>query len=136
MAELCVEKAIHAELRELCLRNIEAQTAELQQLQEWLQAWYGITYEPRMSPGDERMRERLAALDGAEFEIEFMEMFSRHHHQIVQRSRPIAEHAVHAELRQMAATIVQAQTTDIRLMLTWLCEWYDICHPRFGISPD
>jgi uncharacterized protein (DUF305 family) len=135
VAQLCVEKATHAELRELCQRNIQAQTTELAQLQTWLGDWYGISYDPRMTRGDERMMERLAALEGSEFEIEFMEMFSRHHHQIVQRSRPIAQQAVHAELRQLADTIVQAQTTDIRLMLTWLCTWYDICHPRFGSAP-
>lgn len=135
MAQLCVEKAVHAELRELCQRNLEAQPAELEQLLDWLQAWYDISYEPQMSPGDLQMREQLATLEGAEFEIEFMEMFSRHHHQIVQRSRPVARQAVHEELRQLAADIVQAQTTDIRSMLTWLCEWYDICHPRFGIAP-
>jgi uncharacterized protein (DUF305 family) len=135
MAQMCIEKAVHAELRELCQRNLEAQTAELRQLQSWLQTWYGITYEPRLTQGDQRMMEMLAALEGAEFEIEFMETFSRHHHQIVQRSEPVASHAVHAELRQLARDIIQAQTADIRLMLTWLCQWYDICHPRFGIAP-
>jgi hypothetical protein len=27
------------------------------------------------------------------------------------------------------------ETLDIRMMLTWHCERYDICHTRFGISP-
>jgi uncharacterized protein (DUF305 family) len=135
MAELCVEKAVHEELRKLCQRNIEAQTRELAMLQQWFQEWYGITYEPEMTPGAERMIEKLAALSGAQFEIEFMETFSRHHHQIVQRSGPIARQAVHEDLRGLARQIIQAQTTDIRLMLTWLCDWYDICHPRFGFTP-
>jgi phage gp46-like protein len=64
-----------------------------------------------------------------------LEMFSRHHHQIVQRSQPIVKEAVHDQLRQLASQITPAQTLDIRMMLTWLCEWYDICHSRFGISP-
>ena len=80
------------------------------------------------------MMEMLAALEGAEFEIEFMETFSRHHHQIVQRSEAAASQVAHAELRQLARDVIQAQTADIRLMLTWLCEWYDICRPRFGIA--
>ena len=135
MAQMCVEKAIHEELRELCQRNAEAQSREMAMLQGWLEAWYGITYEPQVTPGDEQMMEMMAALEGAEFELEFMEMFSRHHHQIVQRSLPVVDQAVHAELAALASQIVEAQTRDIRLMLSWLCEWYDSCHPRFGEMP-
>lgn len=135
MGTMCVEKAIHAELRELCQRNVEAQSRELAMLQQWLQQWYGIAYEPDLTQGDEQMMEKLAALSGAEFEIEFMETFSRHHHQVIQRSQPIVRQAVHPELRDLAAQIIAAQTRDIELMLTWLCDWYDICHPRFGSEP-
>jgi uncharacterized protein (DUF305 family) len=136
MAQMCVEKAIHQELRELCQRSIETQARELALLQTWLQEWYGVTYEPQSTGGEQQMMEQMAVLSGAEFEIEFMEMFSRHHHQIVQRSRPVAGQAVHEELAQVAASIVEAQTRDIQLMLTWLCDWYDICHPRFGLAPQ
>ena len=135
MAQMCVEKAIHEELRELCQRNAEAQSREMAMLQGWLETWYGITYEPHVTPGDEQMMEMMAALEGAEFEIEFMEIFSRHHHQIVQRSLPVVDQAVHPELAALASQIVEAQTRDIRLMLSWLCEWYDSCHPRFGEMP-
>lgn len=135
MAQLCIQKAVHAELRDLCRTELATQSAQIHQLQSWLGAWYGITYQPEMTAGDQRMMAKLAALSGAEFEIEFMEMFSRHHHQIIQRSRPIARQAVHHELRQLAASIVQAQTAGIHDMLTWLCEWYSVCHTRFGISP-
>ena len=135
MAQLCIQKAVHAELRELCQTELATQSAQIQQLQSWLQAWYGIAYQPEMTQGDQRMMDMLAALSGAEFEVEFMETFSRHHHQIIQRSQPIADQAVHPELRQLATSIIQAQTAGIQDMLTWLCEWYNICHTRFGISP-
>ena len=135
MAQMCVAKAVHEELSELCARNIEQQSQELSLLQSWLRDWYGITYEPRMTPGDQRMMEHLAELTGAAFEIEFMETFSRHHHQIIQRSRPVAKQAEHEPLRELAAGIIAAQSADIQAMLTWLCAWYDICHPRFGFEP-
>ena len=63
-------------------------------------------------------------------------MFSRHHHPIVQRSRPVVRQVVHEELAQVAPSIVEAQTRDIQLMLTWLCDRYDISHPGFGLAPQ
>jgi uncharacterized protein (DUF305 family) len=48
-------------------------------MQSWLQPWYGITYEPRMTPGMERQVEELASRSGAEFEVEFLEEMIRHH---------------------------------------------------------
>ena len=135
MAEMCIEKAVHEELRDLCARNMEQQSSELALLQDWLQEWYGITYEPRLTQGDQRMMEHMAELSGAAFEIEFMETFSRHHHQIIQRSQPVVKQAEHEPLRELAAEIIAAQSADIQAMLTWLCEWYDICHPRFGFTP-
>ena len=129
MAQLCLEKATHEELRDLCETNLANQSRELEQLQTWLGQWYGITYEPEMTPGAERMMEKLAALIGAEFEIEFMETFSRHHWQIIHRSIPIARNAIHEPLERMAETIIAAQYEDVRNMRTWLCDWYDVCRP-------
>lgn len=88
-----------------------------------------------MTPGDRRMMEHLAELSGQAFEIEFMETFSRHHHQIIQRSQSVVKQAEHEPLRELAASIIAAQSADIQAMLTWLCAWYDICHPRFGFEP-
>jgi uncharacterized protein (DUF305 family) len=136
MAQMCLEKAVHEELQELCRVNLETQSAQLQQAQAWLQEWYGISYQPELAPGDMRMMDMLGELSGAAFEIEFMETFSRHRHQIVQRSQSIVKEAVHEPLRQMAASIIAMQTEDIRRMLTWLCQWYGICHPRFGLAPE
>lgn len=39
---LCLQKAVHAELRTLCGEIIAAQRAEIAQMQWWLCAWYGI----------------------------------------------------------------------------------------------
>lgn len=135
MAEMCVDEAVHEELRDLCAKNMEQQSNELALLQGWLQEWYGITYEPRITDGHHRMMEHMAELSGAAFEIEFMETFSRHHHQIIQRSQPVVQQAEHEPLRGLAADIIAAQSADIQAMLTWLCEWYGICHPRFGFTP-
>jgi uncharacterized protein (DUF305 family) len=92
-------------------------------LQDWLQEWSGITYEPRITEGDQRLMEHMAELSGGAFEIELMETFRRHHHQIIQRSQPVVQQADHEPLRDLAADIIAAPSVDIQAMLTWLCEW-------------
>ena len=42
MAEMCIARAIHPELRSLCENIRTAQMAEIEEMQAWLQDWYGI----------------------------------------------------------------------------------------------
>ena len=135
MASLCLDKAFHAELLELCQRSLENQQEEIALLQSWLEEWYGVSYEPRMQPGDERMMEKLAALSPEEFEMEFLEMFSRHHWIIIHRSISVARDAIHEPLEEMARNIVTNQYADVERMRTWLCEWYGKCLPVPPLPP-
>ncbi|HWO94744.1 MAG TPA: DUF305 domain-containing protein [Dehalococcoidia bacterium] len=127
MAEMCVEKAVHEELRRLCEDIIAAQSAEIQQMQGWLQEWYGISYAPEMTPGAMKQMEKLAALSGAEFEIAFMEMMIKHHAKAVKEGERCVERVYHEELRELCENIIATQTAEIVLMESWLCEWYGNC---------
>lgn len=127
MAEMCVEKAIHEELRTLCQDIIATQTQEIQQMQSWLQQWYGITYSPEMKPGDMRMMEKLAALSGAEFEIEFMQMMIKHHVKAIREASKCVDRVFHEDLHDLCENIIVTQAAEIEQMRTWLCEWYGIC---------
>jgi len=128
MGALCLEKALHPELNQLCEEMITAQSAEIEQMQTWLLQWYGVTHEPEMTPGDERQMENLASLDGAEFEIAFMRMLIRHHAIAVVRAADCVHKAAHEELIALCAQMVEVQLNEIRLLHEWLCQWYDICH--------
>jgi uncharacterized protein (DUF305 family) len=46
MANDCLSKASSESLKTICQDVIDAQTAEIAQLQEWLLNWYNIQYEP------------------------------------------------------------------------------------------
>ncbi len=46
MSEHCVEKAVHEELRTMCKKIIAAQRKEIQQMQTWLNDWYGSPMNP------------------------------------------------------------------------------------------
>ena len=127
IAELCMDRAVHDELRMLCEEIMTSQSQEMETMQGWLQDWYGITHEPEMKPGAERRMQRLAALSGEEFEIAFMEMMTRHHTQAIREGMHCLERARHEDLIALCENIVQAQTEETALMQAWLCDWYDIC---------
>lgn len=127
MAQICVQKAVHEELRSMCQNIIATQSREIQQMQSWLQQWYGITYQPTMRPGDQKMLERLASLSGAEFEIAFMEMMIKHHEKAIKEARHCLDKAAHAELRELCEDIITTQSAEIAQLQTWLCQWYGEC---------
>jgi uncharacterized protein (DUF305 family) len=127
MAEACVDKAVHPELRQMCSEIIAAQSAEVADMQSWLLAWYGATHEPEMTPDAERQMERLASLEGGEFEIAFMQEMVRHHLAAVREGRMCLADAYHPELLALCGNIVEGQTAEIAQMQRWLCEWYELC---------
>lgn len=127
MGQMCLEKAIHEELRAMCQNIITTQQQEIAEMQSWLSSWYGISYSPQMNPGDMRMMEKMAALSGAEFEIEFMEMMIKHHLKAIREASKCVERVYHEELRTLCENIITAQAAEIEQMRTWLCQWYGIC---------
>jgi uncharacterized protein (DUF305 family) len=127
MAEICLDKAVHEELRTLCGSIITSQSQQIRQMQTWLQQWYAISYVPQMNPGDQRMMEKLASLSGAEFEITFMEMMIKHHEKAVKEGRQCLDKAYHPELIALCQNIVQTQSAEIMEMESWLCQWYGEC---------
>lgn len=127
MAELCISQAMHEELRSMCEEIMATQSQEIELMQGWLADWYGISYEPRMTPGDTRRMERLAELSGSEFEITFMEMMIRHHEGAIREAERCLGRAYHEELVQLCENIIAVQQAEIEQMQEWLCEWYGIC---------
>lgn len=127
MATVCEQKAIHSELRELCTDIRTSQAQEISTFQSWLQDWYGVSHTPEMPPGHMQQMEKLAALSGAEFEIEFMESMIKHHRTAVRRAGHCQERAYHGALREMCEGMIEAQLLEIQLMQEWLCQWYQRC---------
>jgi uncharacterized protein (DUF305 family) len=130
MSEMCVEKAVHEELRTLCEQIVAAQSSEIEMMQSWLQDWYGVSHEPSMPPGHMQKMDRMGEMDPAEFEVEFMEMMIRHHRQAIREASGCIDRALHEELVDMCENIIETQAAEIETMQTWLCEWYDRCHGR------
>lgn len=128
MGELCLDRAVHEELRAMCEQIIAVQTAEIEQMQSWLADWYGVEHEPVMTAGMEQRMQRLASTSGAEFEIMFLESMIRHHAGAVREGEHCVERAYHEALIELCHGIVESQTAEIEQMEAWLCEWYGDCN--------
>ena len=131
MSEMCLEKAVHEELLELCESIMTTQAAEIAQMQAWLVAWYGIEHEPSMGdPAHHHDMEHLGTLSGEAFERAFLEMMVEHHATAVVDGRECLREAAHAELLRLCSNIVRSQLREIVQMQLWLCLWYADCDFR------
>jgi len=127
MADMCTDKAVHEDLRAMCEDIKTSQSAQIDQMQGWLQDWYGVTHEPEMTPGQMRQMDKLASLSGAEFEIEFMESMIKHHRAAIREGEQCLKRAYHDELKGLCQNIIATQSAEIAQMQQWLCQWYGRC---------
>ena len=136
MAQMCIDKAIHPELVDMCNEIIAAQTQEIATMQTWLLQWYGVSYQAQTTQGMQQHMERMADLSAEEFEIAFMKSMIRHHWKAVVRASGCIDRAYHEALVTMCADIVEAQVAEITQLRTWLCDWYGVCNygPKGDVS--
>ena len=129
MGQLCVQKAIYADLRSLCQNIITTQSQEIATMQSWLKDWYGFDYMLQMRPGDMRMLEQMAMMSGAEFEIDFMQEMTDHHKSMLSDAVPCTSRAGHGELVSLCQNIIAAQSSEINQFQEWLSQRYGISNP-------
>lgn len=134
MAQVCLERAVHPELRSMCQSIVSSQSSEITQMQQWLQDWYGRSHEPVMGPEHAEMMGRLDSATGAQFDEVFMEMMIEHHATAVAEGLTCLRTAYHSQLRRLCMNIVSSQTREIVQMEVWLCRWYGDC--SFAWAPN
>jgi uncharacterized protein (DUF305 family) len=71
--------------------------------------------------------ERLSTLEGAEFEIEFMEMMIKHHEGAIREGKICLQRAHHQDLADLCQAIIETQTSEIEQLESWLCQWNQRC---------
>jgi len=138
MAEMCLEKASHEELKSACATMIADQQQEIDKMHRWLREWYGLMHEPVMSPADLKRMELLGQLDAAAFEVAFMRAMVKHHWEAVVKSVHCVGQAYHEELSDLCESIATKQIEEIVQLKVWLRQWYGIRHtsPHLRTSKD
>jgi len=142
MAELAQERAQHPELRQMADDIVAAQSAEISQLKDWRQEWFGSADTPSMeempmlpgmsmpaghsmSGGAMDMTEEMDALRDADpFDRFFIDAMIRHHEQAVEAAHIVLAETSRDEVRGLAEDIIEAQTREIEQLRDWRAQWY------------
>jgi uncharacterized protein (DUF305 family) len=139
-------------LRAECQAVVDAQQPEIEQMQAWLLAWYNVQYAPMSMMGmmgdgmagmdhsgmdmsgmpatDPAMMMGMMAglnrVEGMEYETAWLEAMVDHHDDAIHMSERLlerdADSAGHAELRELAQAIIDAQSEEIARYETMLTE--------------
>ncbi|UQA63173.1 DUF305 domain-containing protein [Polyangium aurulentum] len=127
MAGLCLDRAEHAALRDLCGEIITAQEREIASMQGWLEAWYGMEPEEpdehATTPHAHGMAE-LSSLQGRQFEAAFLEEMIGHHATAVEDASECQRVAVHPEMLSLCGNIGTSQRQEIARMESWQGQWF------------
>lgn len=126
MSELCSGRTVQPELQEMCDMVIAKQSAEIKEMQAWLQAWYGDTETPSLTHKARRQVEHLSRLTGAEFEKAYMAILIEHHSMAVKMALGCLNEAYHPDMLNMCAKMMAMQGDEIMQLRLWLMQWYGI----------
>lgn len=116
MAQLCLEKATgDDQLKDLCSSVIASQTQQREQLQTWLQQWYGVTppSDTELPPNGEQMLAQLQRSQGERFDSAVAEMFVRHHYSFLPDADKCRDAAYHAALADLCSSMYSEQQAQI-----------------------
>lgn len=134
MAESAGAFAVHDEIRTLAGNIIQTQGAEVMKMRTWQKEW---GYKETMSGGHMshsgggmdmagdmvEMQNKLQGLTGEAYDKEFLKQMIIHHEQAIEMSQYAETNAKHQEIKDLAADVISAQTTEIEQMKQWQKEW-------------
>lgn len=112
-------------MRALGARIVSSQTAQVEQMEAWLDEWYAD--EPADTAYEPMMRD-LSDLSGARLDRTFLEDMVGHHMAAVMMSQRLLVHggAEHDEVADLARTIRTEQAREIRWMSARLSTWFGV----------
>ena len=120
-----LRRSDRAVMRRFGERIVEAQSAQVAQMESWLAQWYpddptDVDYEPMMRD--------LTGLSGERLDRTFLEDMVGHHMAAVMMSQHllVSRLADHDEVAALAAQIRDDQHAEIIMMRAWLRDWFGV----------
>jgi uncharacterized protein (DUF305 family) len=141
MAEIAQDRGEHPEIQRLADEIIDAQEAEISDLEAAHERIFG---EPVSEADhgsmemDEGMTEMdMAALENADpFDQAFIDMMVPHHQDAIEMARVELADGEDAELMDIAQQIIDSQSAEIEEMNMWREDWYGAPSPAGGVPPE
>jgi uncharacterized protein (DUF305 family) len=140
MAYIAQERAEHAEVREMADAIIALQAAEIEEMLDWMEAWFGTRETPPMDqmpmltgmtgmahgPHTMDMAADVEALRSAPepFDLAFIDYMILHHESALDAANAALEQASREEIKTMAEAILAVQQDEIDQMKAWRQAWY------------
>lgn len=125
MATLALEKGDRPQVRQLAQEIIDAQKAEIAQMRQWHQEWYGT--ELQASDDGHHASMDMSALEeatGEEFDRQFLAMMIPHHASAITMAEAVMTESPRGEVEDLAAGIIAAQAAEIGEMQQWRSNWF------------
>ncbi len=144
MARIALQRASRSEIRQMADDIVRSQSAEIDQMRAWRQAWYGSGETPSMDqmpmlhamagmgdmsapmPATMNMAEEVERLRTAPepFELAFIDLMIPHHQSAIDAARLALQQAEREEIRALAREIIAAQQREIDQMRAWRQAWF------------
>lgn len=131
MAEAIKARTTRPELVELAGDITTTQGAEITRMRGWLRAWgkpeamAGMDHDQTAMPGmmDQDEMNHLMGLEGARFDLAFIDMMARHHQGAIQMATTELKDGSLPEAKQLAQQIISAQQREVSQLAAWKRSW-------------
>lgn len=134
MAQMVLGKSQRAELKTFAQRIIDDQSREIDQLKKWRDQWYpdkpsalnmnmpGMMNEGMKIMNSEHMKS-MDEMEPAHFDSHFLNMMTPHHQGAIGMANEALKKAEHQEIKDLAKSIISAQSAEIKQMEKWRKAW-------------
>lgn len=120
MAREALAQAEGENVKQLATQIINAQEAEVMQLNVWRESWYPDAPETDTNTMD--MGEMQVEAGDGSYDERWIRAMIAHHQAAVDMSGQLLEIGEHSELVSFAEAVITAQTAEIKQMQAWLGE--------------
>lgn len=139
MAETAQQRADHAQIRRLAADIIDAQTAEIETMEEMETRLGGDGEMMMLGLSDEEMGMDMNThvLESAKpFDRAFIDAMIAHHQGAIRMARVELADGSDEDATALANAIVEAQSEEIERMDAWRMRWYGAPSPAGGVPPE
>jgi uncharacterized protein (DUF305 family) len=129
MAEVALENAQHAEIKDLSRNIVSTQQAEIEELKSIKKEEFGTSNVP-MEMSQEQMQGMGMMMDPQElarsepFDRAFIDAMIPHHQSAIEMAKVAYEKSENPRIKKLAENIVSAQQAEIEQMKRWREQWY------------